>query len=170
MVEVVKASLDLTGKYPNTNKRRIGFLDECTWKISYTSQRRAVGIAPLIPGKYNFKRLLKFIGLKNIKKKILLNRNYSCDQSFLAIRQQSLHTGFLEFQTISLLQKQAKSRTNGEPIAWQILVMLTWGNLPSSGNQIRSYLGAPTNVNQSIEIWTMLCLEFDVLSGFETPE
>ena len=28
-VEVVKTSLDLTGKYPNTNKRRIGFLDEC---------------------------------------------------------------------------------------------------------------------------------------------
>ena len=28
-VEVVKASLDLTGKYPNTNKGRIGFLDEC---------------------------------------------------------------------------------------------------------------------------------------------
>ena len=29
-VEVVKASLDLTGKYPNTNKGRIGFLDECS--------------------------------------------------------------------------------------------------------------------------------------------
>ena len=29
-VEVVKASLDLTGKYPNTNRERIGFrLDEC---------------------------------------------------------------------------------------------------------------------------------------------
>lgn len=28
-VEVVKANLDLTGKYPNTNKGRIGFLDEC---------------------------------------------------------------------------------------------------------------------------------------------
>ena len=28
-IEVVKASLDLTGKYPNTNKGRIGFLDEC---------------------------------------------------------------------------------------------------------------------------------------------
>ena len=28
-VEVVKASLDLTGKYPNTDKGRIGFLDEC---------------------------------------------------------------------------------------------------------------------------------------------
>ena len=26
-VEVVKASLDLTGKYPNTNKGKIGFLD-----------------------------------------------------------------------------------------------------------------------------------------------
>ena len=28
-VEVVKASLDLAGKYPNTIKRRIGFLDDC---------------------------------------------------------------------------------------------------------------------------------------------
>ena len=39
-VEVVKASLDLTGKYPNTIKRGIGFLDECNWKISYTSLYR----------------------------------------------------------------------------------------------------------------------------------
>ena len=28
-VQVVKARLDLTGKYPNINKGRIGFLDEC---------------------------------------------------------------------------------------------------------------------------------------------
>ena len=28
-VELVKASLDLTGKYPNTNKGIIGFLDVC---------------------------------------------------------------------------------------------------------------------------------------------
>ena len=34
-VEVVKASLDLTGKYPNTNKGRIGFLDECDWNRDY---------------------------------------------------------------------------------------------------------------------------------------
>ena len=69
LVEVVKASLDLTLKYPNINKERIGFLDDCNWKISYTSliQRRAVGIAPLMPGRYNFKRLLKFIGLKKVK-------------------------------------------------------------------------------------------------------
>ena len=31
--------------------------------------------APLMPGRYNLKRLLKFIGLKNVKKQILLN-NY----------------------------------------------------------------------------------------------
>ena len=28
-VAVDKASLDLTGRYPNTNKGRTGFLDEC---------------------------------------------------------------------------------------------------------------------------------------------
>ena len=49
---VVKASFDLTGKYPNTN-----------------IQRRAVGIAPSMPGRYNFKRLLKFVGLKKVKNK-----------------------------------------------------------------------------------------------------
>ena len=39
-VELEKASLNLTGKCPNTNRRRIGFLDECNWKISYTSLYR----------------------------------------------------------------------------------------------------------------------------------
>ena len=29
VVEVVKACLDFTGKYPNTNKGRKGFLNEC---------------------------------------------------------------------------------------------------------------------------------------------
>ena len=28
-VEIVKTSLDLAGKYPNTNKGGKGFLDEC---------------------------------------------------------------------------------------------------------------------------------------------
>ena len=48
-------------------------------QLHLSIQRRAIGIAPLMPGRCNFKRLLKFIGLKNIKK-IILNRNYSCDQ------------------------------------------------------------------------------------------
>ena len=47
-VEVVKASHDLTGKDPNTNKGRIGFLDECNWKFSYTSLYR-VGQLVLLP-------------------------------------------------------------------------------------------------------------------------
>ena len=33
-------------------------------QLHLSIQRRAVGIAPLMPGRYNFKRLLKFIGLK----------------------------------------------------------------------------------------------------------
>ena len=45
-VEVVKASLDLTGKYPNTN-RILGWLQ--LKDQLHLSQRRAVGIAPLMP-------------------------------------------------------------------------------------------------------------------------
>ena len=57
-VVVVKVSLYLTGKYPNTNKGRVGFFDECKKDPLHLSiQKIAVSIAPLKPGSCKFKRL-----------------------------------------------------------------------------------------------------------------
>ena len=54
-------SLDLTGKYPNTNKEKIGLLDDCNCQLHLSIQGRAVGIAPLMPERCNLKGYLNLL-------------------------------------------------------------------------------------------------------------